>query len=236
MLQQTQVSRVLEKYPPFIARLPGAGQLAEASLAEVLRLWNGLGYNRRALRLKQTGETLVAEYAGEVPDSLAELGGLPGVGPATAAAVAVFAFGQAHAFLETNIRAVLLHHFCEGETGVPDARLLRLAEITLDRRDPRNWYYALMDYGSDLKKHSPGIGRGSRAHKRQPRFEGSRRQLRSWVLKELLTAPGATAAQLEARETRPRADARVADVLVELEREGFLAREGTGYRIEHRGA
>ena len=120
-----------------------------------------------------------------------ELLRLPGVGPATAAAVAAFAYGEAHPFIETNIRAVYLHHFFPDRTDVSDREILPLVEATLDRADPRSWYYALMDYGVELKRTHPNPSRRSRHHTRQSPFSGSKRQLRAQVLRVVLDRPGA---------------------------------------------
>ena len=151
MLQQTQVTRVEPKYVEFIEAFPDLGSLARAPLETVLRHWQGLGYNRRAISLKRAAEMVAAEYGGLIPRDLPSLRRLPGVGAATAAAVAAFAFGDPHPFLETNIRAVYLHHFFAYREDVTDKELLPLVEATLDHEDPRTWYYALMDYGSALK-------------------------------------------------------------------------------------
>lgn len=225
MLQQTQVPRVIPKYDEFIEAFPDLESLAAAPLASVLRHWQGLGYNRRALALKRTAEIVVAEHAGRLPRDVKALRGLPGIGPATAAALAAFAFGEPHPILETNIRAAFLHHFFPEAHDVPDSELLPLVEATLDREDPRTWYYALMDYGSMLKRTAVNPSRRSRHHVRQSAFEGSRRQLRASVLRAVLDRPGA-----RAKEVAPlveRSIPAVRDVLGELEREGFLkSRDG----------
>lgn len=186
MLQQTQVSRVLEKYEPFISRFPDFHSLASAPLRDVLGMWSGLGYNRRALYLKQAAQCVVADYGGTLPSRVDELVTLPGVGRATAAAVAAFAFEAAHTFVETNIRAVFIHHFFQGRDKVPDAEILHLLEQTLDRQNPRHWYTALMDYGSMLKKVYRNPSRKSVHHTRQSPFEGSDRQARGRIIRALV--------------------------------------------------
>jgi len=196
MLQQTQVTRVAPKYTEFTEAFPDLESLAQAPLEEVLRRWQGLGYNRRAVALKRLAERVTAEHGGRIPRDLQSLLRLPGVGPATAAAVAAFAFGEAHPFLETNIRAAYLHHFFADRERVADAELLPLVEATLDRTDPRTWYYALMDYGSALKRRGNNPSRRSRHHVRQSPFEGSRRRLRARALRAILDAPGIRAPEI----------------------------------------
>lgn len=238
MLQQTQVVRVLTKYEEWLAVFPDSASLADATLADVLSVWQGLGYNRRARALKGLAEIVVAEHGGELPRDQAGLQALPGVGPSTAGAVAAFAFGEPHPFIETNIRAAYLHHFFPDRTGVSDRDLLPLVDATLDREDPRTWYYALMDYGVMLKSSHPNPSRRSRHHIRQSPFAGSNRQLRASVVRILLKHPGATMEAIARSLAKGRlpgledpAAERVRQVLADLEREGFVVQEGARYRI-----
>ncbi len=237
MLQQTQVSRVVEKYEEWLAAFPDLESLAAAPLARVLAVWQGLGYNRRALALKRLAEMLVAlpgpPGGAQLPREQAGLRALPGIGPATAAAVAAFAYDEAHPFIETNIRAVYLHHFFPDETGVHDREILPLVEATLDRADPRTWYYALMDYGVMLKASHPNPSRRSRHHVRQSRFEGSPRQLRARVLRLLLERPGSTMAEIaaELEHAGSPVGERFEGVLTGLMKEGLIERTAAGYRI-----
>ena len=150
------------------------------------------------------------------------------MGPATAAAVAAFAFGDPYPFLETNIRAVYLHHFFADREGVTDKELLPLVEATLDRADPRTWYYALMDYGSTLKRRVSNPSRRSRHHSRQSPFEGSKRQLRARTLRVVLDEPGSALDQI--RDALGGSVDEVEAVLEELVNEGFLEVLGDGYR------
>lgn len=188
MLQQTQVNRVLDKYGRFIAAFPDIRALARARLEDVLRVWQGLGYNRRALLLHKLARAVIADHAGKIPRDRAVLRTLPGIGDATAGALCAFAFGQPVVFIETNIRAVFLHHFFKGRTNVPDRLIAPLAGRTLDVEHPREWYYALMDYGSYLKRVTVNPSRRSSLYVRQSRFEGSDRQVRGRILKILLEA------------------------------------------------
>ena len=118
----------------------------------MLAAWQGLGYNRRALALHRLAGVVVSEHAGVIPRSVEQLQRLPGIGYATAAAVCVYAYEQPLAFIETNVRSAFIHFFFQECSRVADADLLPLVELTLDRERPRDWYYALMDYGAWLKK------------------------------------------------------------------------------------
>ncbi len=229
MLQQTQVARVVGFFERWMEAFPTPDALAAAPLDTVLEHWQGLGYNRRAVALKRAAEAIARDHGGDVPHDYDGLLALPGVGPATAAAVLAFAFGEARPYIETNIRSVYLHEFCGDAADVPDNAILPLVEATLDRDDPRTWYYALMDYGVHLKRTLPNPSRRSRHHTRQSAFEGSHRQLRARLVRAVMAAPGVTALDL-AEETG--ADiAAVERALAELLAEGFFAEEDGRYRI-----
>jgi A/G-specific adenine glycosylase len=229
MLQQTQVERVLTKYETFLRSFPDFSTLASASLAEVLTLWQGLGYNRRAKALRETARLVVEEEGGALPEDPERLERFPGVGGATAGAVAAFAFGRPAVFLETNIRRVFIHFFFPPSETVRDREILPLAASTLDRRDPRRWYYALMDYGVMLKKSVANPNRRSAHYQRQSPFEGSDRQVRSGVLKTLLAEPGLRPGEVMDRVGVERERGR--RIIGELRREGFLEAGGGRLRI-----
>jgi len=186
MLQQTRVERVEEKYRVFLDAFPDLGSLARASLQEVLGVWQGLGYNRRAISLKETARQVVDRFKGTIPDSPEELKTLPGIGEYTAAAIAAFAFHRPVPLIETNIRAVFIHCFFLDREGVRDSEIRPLVEATLDAANPREWYYALMDFGVMLKRRVPNPSRRSAHHGRQAPFEGSDRQIRGKILRILL--------------------------------------------------
>jgi A/G-specific adenine glycosylase len=192
MLQQTQVVRVVPKYTRFLDAFPTPNALAGAAIAEVLMVWQGLGYNRRALALQRAARIIEAEYQGAVPRSVAELRCLPGIGQATAAAVCVYAYDQAVPFIETNVRSAIIHFFFQECSLVSDAEILPLVELTLDRDRPRDWYYALMDYGAWVKKTHHNPSRRSTHHAAQSPFAGSRRQARATALRVLLSSPHTT--------------------------------------------
>ena len=229
MLQQTQVARVKLKYSEFLSVFPTVHELASAPLSEVLHVWQGLGYNRRAIFLKRCSEEIVNRYSGHFPQTIDELQSLPGIGPYTARAVAAFAFGRAEPLIETNIRTVFIHYFFHGHDSVNDREIMPLITATLHRESPREWYYALMDYGCMLKLSNPNPGRRSRHHAPQSRFEGSNRQLRSRLLREVMSQPGITLQKLVsilAAEPKP-----IEENLEALQREGFLAKYGDGFRV-----
>jgi len=185
MLQQTQTYRVAPKFEEFIARFPSIEALAQAPLAAVLTAWQGLGYNRRAKFLHLTAQHIVAQHGGVVPADPMALKECPGIGPATAASIVAFSYDKPTLFIETNIRAVFIHFFFPEAEKVSDAELWPLIEATLDREEPRQWYYALMDYGVMLKKVHKNPSRRSKHHVVQSKFEGSRRQVRGAVVRVL---------------------------------------------------
>lgn len=190
MLQQTQVERVIPKFLAFMDQFPAVNELAAAPLASLLSAWQGLGYNRRALHLQKAACQIRDEWQGIIPNDRQLLQKLPGIGPYTAGAICAFAYNQPEVFLETNIRAVLLHFFFPGRHQVADRELLPVAAALLDHETPRDWYNALMDYGSDLKRRFPNPSRRSKHHIAQSRFAGSDRQIRGAVLRCLLSMDG----------------------------------------------
>lgn len=218
MLQQTQASRVAERFPEFIRTFPTIRSLARASLPDVLTIWQGLGYNRRAKSL-HTLARLVVESGGRFPRG-EKLEELPGIGPYTAGAISAFAFNEPAVCIETNIRTVLLHEFFPGRAKVDDRELALYLEALLDRRNPRRFYSALMDYGAHLKRSGIRLNEKSRGYVRQAPFKGSRRELRGVLLKLSLVGKLASPAAL-ARMTK-RTSSEVRFVLRELRREGLL--------------
>jgi A/G-specific adenine glycosylase len=182
MLQQTQVDRVIPKFEAFTARFPDEGTLAHASLSEVLQLWQGLGYNRRAKYLHDAAKRV--EELGMFPATEADLVTLPGVGKNTAGAILAYAFNTPALYIETNVRAVYIHHFFDDQDIVDDKAILPLLEDTIDRANPRAFYWALMDYGSWLKKQGVLPSR-SRHYKKQSPLHGSVREVRGLIISRL---------------------------------------------------
>jgi A/G-specific adenine glycosylase len=229
MLQQTQVSRVEEKYAQFIAAFPDIGALEKAPLSRVLAVWQGLGYNRRALSIKKAANVICGEYNGCIPQSKEALLSLPGIGEATASSIMAFAFDLPVVFIETNIRTVFIHFFFQGKNLVSDEEILPLVEKCLYKRSPRIWYWALMDYGSMLKKKGEDKNKKSRHYVKQSKFEGSRRQLRGAVLKYLISNGYMSLYSLE-KSTGKHLDL-IKDVVEELDRESFIVKTKRGYRL-----
>ena len=229
MLQQTQVERVKLKYTAFLDAFPTLADLASAPLTDVLQSWQGLGYNRRAIALKRCAEEIQTRFKGRFPSSIADLESLPGIGPYTARAVAAFAFGIAEPCIETNIRTVCIHFFFHNHTTVSDREIMPLVAATLDRDNPRTWYYALMDYGVMLKQLHPNPSRRSSHHTRQSRFEGSNRQLRSRLLRAVMVDPGISAEALAVQFGTEMCT--VKRNLTDMVREGFLTLSKKGYRV-----
>jgi len=229
MLQQTQVDRVRLKYEVFLEAFPDIAALAAAPLERVLALWQGLGYNRRAVALHRGARIIQADHRGLVPDDTAALVALPGIGAATASAIRAFAFDAPVVFLETNIRRVFIHEFFPGAETVADVELLPLVAAALDRRRPREWYYALMDYGSALAREVPNPNRRSRGYARQSPFAGSDRQLRGAILRVLVGKAPQTGSGIERAVEGDRE--RVLRLLADLEREGFVQRVGRRFGI-----
>jgi A/G-specific adenine glycosylase len=229
MLQQTQVPRVMEKYGEFVRAFPDIHSLARAPLRDILNVWQGLGYNRRALALKKAAQHLVSRFNGEIPSEVASLTSLPGIGKATACAICAFAFKQPTVFLETNIRTVFIHHFFDTENGVRDAFILPIVAQTLDHENPRLWYHALMDYGAALKKRYGNPNIKSALYQRQDRFEGSNRQIRGAIIKALVRAERLSERDLLGNALFT-ADA-VRRNLEQLRKEGLIAKKGDYFFI-----
>jgi len=224
MLQQTQVKRVIGKYREFLRRFPTLESLARAPLHAILEQWQGLGYNRRALALKRLAAIVVERYGGRIPPAIEALKALPGVGAATAAAVCAFAFDKPVVFIETNIRSVFLHFFFQGRAGVKDSEILPLIAQTLDTKRPREWYYALMDYGAMLKEQHANPSRRSAHYATQSPFEGSVRQVRGMILRALVKKPGISEVALAKGINRD--EAMVGKTLRQLRAEGFIIKKG----------
>ncbi len=231
MLQQTQVSRVIPKYEQFMYTFPTIQILMNANFTDVIALWKGLGYNRRALWLQQAAEQIVTEKNSIFPRTHAELVALKGIGDNTAGAILAYAYNEPAVFIETNIRRVFIHHcFHNVKTKVHDNDIRPLVAKSLEGQSPREWYWALMDYGSYLAQTIQNPNRQSVHHVRQSRFEGSHRQLRGLLL-DLALAGGFTSD--EASKALPGFTATVQNqALTELVDEGFLVRQGQQFRMK----
>ncbi|MDD5050273.1 MAG: A/G-specific adenine glycosylase [Candidatus Pacebacteria bacterium] len=229
MLQQTQVSRVIPKYESFIRKFPTVQKLAAANTGEVLKLWQGLGYNRRALNLKRAAEMVVRDFGGVVPSDLEKLDSLPGIGAATAGAIAAYAWNRPTIFIETNIRRTFLHFFFNDADCkmVDDKVIFPFVEKALDKKNPRNWYYALMDYGAMLKATVPNPNRRSAHYAKQSKFSGSNREVRGKILKLISTEEKMSEKKLLEKISDERCEANISALI----KEGFLKRKGASISI-----
>jgi A/G-specific adenine glycosylase len=229
MLQQTQVERVLGKYDQFIRTFPDFSSLAAASLSDILKVWQGLGYNRRAIALQKIARTVRDKNIGGFPGCREDLLKLPGIGKYTASAILTFTYNQPNVFIETNIRRVFIHLFFQDREDIADVEILPLVEKTLDAANPRDWYYALMDYGVMLKKTVENPNKKSAHYKRQAPFRGSNRQLRGTILKTLLREPGISKRELVVKLNLDPQKAE--ETLFLLLKEGFLKKKGQRFSI-----
>ena len=230
MLQQTQAPRVVSRYNSFLKKFPTTAVLAAASLSDVLIEWQGLGYNRRAIYLKQCAEKIETDFGGKFPKDFKTLCTLPGIGPATAGDVMAFAWNLPVVVIETNIRAVFIHFFFEGKEKVNDKEIMPLIEKTLDMENPREWYWALFDYGAYLKSITPNPSRRSAHHSKQSTFAGSYRQKRAIVLRAVLAGSITNAAisKVTSYDTKT-----ISEIMADLEKDGFVQKVATGkYQIK----
>ena len=229
MLQQTQVERVMKKYRAFIQSFPDFASLAKAPLHEILKVWQGMGYNRRAVALKKIARIVTEEFGGKIPSSESALLKLPGIGKYSASAILAFAFGRPTVFIETNIRRVFIHFFFQDREGIQDSDIFPLVEKTLDHTHPREWYYALMDYGVMLKKEVQNPNRRSAHYKKQTPFQGSNRQVRGMILRLLIRSPHLSEPEI-VRQLGSNPET-VTGNLASLQEDGFLKRRGKKFRI-----
>lgn len=233
MLQQTQTKRVAEKFPEFIKLFPNFTALAHATPAQVIIAWQGLGYNRRALFLHKLSKKIVHEYKGKLPQNLSELITLPGIGKNTAGSIMAFACNQPVVFIETNIRSVFLHEFFPNQTEISDTELLPLIEASVSKDQPREWYYALMDYGVMLKKQNKNPSRASKHHHKQSVFKGSERAVRGEIVRVLAQKPS-TLRELKKHITHfdSKYISKTAHILACLADEGFIEKNRAHYCLK----
>jgi A/G-specific adenine glycosylase len=237
MLQQTQAGRVVPFYKKFIKEFPTARALAKAPLSKVLKNWQGLGYNRRAKFLHEASKVIAEE---SFPKFAEEIEKLPGVGHYTARAVVAFAFNKPEVFIETNIRTVFLYScFLQQRNRgsknkskqISDLEILPLVAQALkkSKMQPRDFYAALMDYGAFLKASGIRVNARSKHYTKQSKFEGSARQLRGALLRELLKKPK-TLSQL-IKNLSPRTRGEIRHQLIRLEQEELVAHQDGRYAV-----
>lgn len=219
MLQQTQVERVIPKYNAFLYTCDDFELLAELPQSTVLSLWSGLGYNRRALYLHRAANIIVSDHDNKLPDEVDVLTNLPGIGVNTAGAICAYVFNKPVVFVETNIRTVYIDHFFhDKDVDISDTIIKDLVERTLDMEHPREWYWALMDYGSYLKKQGRAQIQRSAHYKKQSVFAGSAREMRGKIIKILVGGPQ----NIETLKISVDADQRFDAALQSLKRDGLI--------------
>jgi len=228
MLQQTQTHRVVPKFELWLMEFPDFQTLADASLRDVLSVWSGLGYNRRAIALQKNAQRVVAEFDGALPNDVVVLQRFSAIGPNTAASICAFAFNAPTVFIETNIRAVYIHSFFKDRTDVTDKEIAILVAQTVDKNSPREWYYALMDYGVWLKSQHVNPNRKSAHHTKQSKFEGSDRQVRGMMLRFLTAAP---CSMFDLITQSKKEATRVERIVSDLCAEGFIKQVDGVYQI-----
>ncbi|MFX1376688.1 MAG: A/G-specific adenine glycosylase [Promethearchaeota archaeon] len=221
MLQQTQTDRVSKKFLEFIKKFPDFFTLSKTPLDDVLKAWQGLGYNRRAIALKKISEIMVNDYNGVLPDSIETLKTFPQIGHNTACSIVTFAFNKPTVFIETNIRRVYIYFFFPGKNNVTDREIMPIVEKTINRENPREWYYALMDYGVMLKKKYPDLNKRSANYRKQAPFKGSSRQIRGEILRILVKKKMLSLTELEKKLNNVNLQ-KLKKILGQLEKEGFI--------------
>ncbi|NVM36234.1 MAG: A/G-specific adenine glycosylase [Candidatus Lokiarchaeota archaeon] len=230
MLQQTQTGRVSEKFSKFIAKFPDFLSLSSATLEEVLIEWKGLGYNRRAIALKKIAKTVINDFNGELPDSLEILKSFPQIGHNTASSILTFAFNKPMTFIETNIRRVYIYFFFPNKSLVNDKDIMTILKKTIDNNNPREWYYALMDYGVMLKKVHPELNKKSAHYRKQTPFNGSTRQVRGELLKLLIKEGKMEITKIQ-EYSKINDMKRIKKILDQLKKEGFIEIEEDTVKI-----
>jgi A/G-specific adenine glycosylase len=229
MLQQTQVQRVVPKYEAFIKQWPTIQKLALAKQSEILVAWQGLGYNRRAKFLHQCAQVIVREYASVFPATRIELEALPGIGPYTAGAILAFAHNTPVILIETNVRRVYLHHFFQTQENVSDSEIYPYLEKTLPLKRAREWYSALMDYGTYLKQTVSNPNQRSKHYAKKSTFKGSNREIRGAVLRTLIDS-ALTVAKLK-KQLNELDTARIEPQVQALLQEGLVQQTGKTYSL-----
>ena len=246
MLQQTSVARVIPKWEAFLERFPSPATCARASQSEVVRLWQGLGYPRRALNLHRSAQMIAANFGGEVPSSVEELLTLPGVGDYTARAIATFAFGRRVGVVDTNVGRILARAVANASLTKEAAQ--NLADSLVPARSAAAWNQSLLDLGAQFCRPQPkcdtcpvatacrwhGVGgsdpavRSAGVSRPQAAFRGSRREQRGLVVRYL----GEGSATKVALRTRAGIDPeRLDDTLRDLLRDGLIELRARRYQL-----
>jgi A/G-specific adenine glycosylase len=229
MLQQTQTGRVAEKFIAFTERFPDFETLSNSTTEEILKSWQGLGYNRRALALKEIARKIVNEYGGKLPNDIQTLKSFPQIGHNTASSIVAFAYNIPTYFIETNIRRVYIYFFFYDKKSVKDKEIMPIVHKTLDISNVRHWYYALMDYGVMLKKTHPELNKRSAHYRKQSQFKGSTRETRGKILKLLMEKKSLR--ETEIIKILKEDSEKIKKILKTLTKEGFLNEELSIYSL-----
>jgi len=235
MLQQTQVARVEDYFDAWKKKFPDWKTLSEVRLSDVLLQWQGLGYNRRGKYLHDIAQEVMGRYSGKFPEKGSDLRSLPGVGEYTQAAIEAFSFNRRSVLIETNIRTAIIFHFFKDKESVTEQEIRCVLQAcykvgTKAYKNPREWNWALMDYGSDLKKRVGNLNKRSKTYTKQSRFEGSRRQLRSGMLRYILQKGDVTTNEI-VRASEGKSAKEINRLLLELEKEGMIINKGGVWSI-----
>ena len=235
MLQQTQVIRVEEYFANWKKKFPNWKTLANASLSEVLTMWQGLGYNRRGKYVHDIAKEVMGTYKGVFPSEAVDMRTLPGIGPYTQSAIEAFSFNKRSILVETNIRTAIIFHFFKNQEVVTERQIEEVLQAcyrqgTKAYKNPREWNWALMDYGSHLKKEVGNLNKKSKTYTKQSRFQGSRRQLRSRILKFILEKKEVTQQEIFiASLQKDEKDIKL--LLNELQKEGMIEKSKNKWKV-----
>ncbi|KAL7719691.1 Adenine DNA glycosylase [Entamoeba marina] len=217
MLQQTQVSRVLEKYKLWLEKFPTIQKLSKATLTEVLDVWSGLGYNSRCKRLRDLAIEVCDNHKGVIPSNIDDLLKLPGIGPYTANAVVIFSENQDRVTVDANIRRILIHELGL-DHATSESMLFAYAAKCLPKGKSRDWHNALMDYGALV---ATGAKTGIAAKTKQSKFEGSRRSYRSELLRRIRSNEGQMSIK-ESKEVVKGSKYKIEEIIEGLAKDGIV--------------
>ena len=224
MLQQTQTSSVVRKYNEFLEKYPDIESLSNAPKGELLSIWSGLGYNRRALWLQEASQQL--QELERFPQSPKELQNLKGIGKYTANSILIFAFNLDLATVDTNIRRILISEGFASEDS-SEKELFQIAERLLPKGRSRDWHNALMDYGAI---HLTASKTGIKPTSQQSKFKGSDREKRGKILKFLIEKKKGTFTELK---SIVEADVEQLEAIItKMEKDGLISKKGRFYVIE----
>lgn len=222
MLQQTQVRRVIPKFTEWMRLFPSVESLTKVSVGDILRVWSGLGYNRRALYLKRLAQEIVKNHNGMFPQTKKELIELPGIGEYTASALLCFAYDQQVAVVDTNVRKVILtklHSLKSKNKALKASEIQLIADQLLPKGKAYEWNQALMDYSSAmLRKEKIPIPK-------QSPFKTSKRFYRGQIIRLLLNRPETESSLFDKIENNGITRVEFTDILEKLKKDNLVKKE-----------